>query len=107
MEEKDLLPVPTTDLLSTQSLIKASDVTGEKLIDAAVESFREDWKNRVVGEVKRLLGCREDSLSRIEFFTRSANWYERKLNAINGAKFKFTREGQMIFEDEDLNRANY
>jgi len=80
---------------------------GSAIVGEAQKQYEDERRNAVIGEVKRLLACREETKALLEKYQASLDWFERKLHAIEAGEFEFSGRGQIVCNDEDLRRANY
>jgi hypothetical protein len=93
---------------STESLTVSSQELGKLILGEANERYKESQQEKLFLEVQRMMGCRDESRRQVRHFTASADWFSRKLQALNDGAFKFDAlTGALIFDDPDLQRANY
>lgn len=79
---------------------KVSSAFGKALFDEAARTYRKDRQDQLVASVKRYMQLRT-------VLAKAIDWYNRKLLAIEQGQFEFGTNGELIFTDPDLNRANY
>jgi hypothetical protein len=90
-----------------EAILASSKDLGPLLVQEAKKTYNDERQKKVVGEVKRLFECVDSSKAAISLYTKSLQWYTRKLAAIQAGEFEFDERGQMFMNEEDLRRANY
>lgn len=94
-EKENALALPTKEL-------------GRVLVHEAAQRYDEARRELIFNDVQRLMQCRDDSLRQAKFYTRSADWYTRKLAAIETGEFTFDKvTGILTFTDPEFARANF
>jgi len=99
----------TAEPAPAQSLVlKQTAELGKAIISEAEKREQERRQEKVIAEVQRLIGARDDYARKAEFDKKASEWYVAKLAAVQAGQFDFDRvTAQMIFHDRELNRANY
>lgn len=89
------------------SLTKTSEL-GQAIISEAQKRYDEHRRETVLILVQRLMQFRDDSIRQERTYAKAADWYRKKLAAIDAGEFTMDEiTGFMTFADQDLNRANY
>jgi hypothetical protein len=112
-------PVETPDNTSTaappapadaksDSLTLTSQVLGAALVGEASKRYDEMRREAVYHDIQRLMAGRDDSLRLQRHHAAAAAWFTKKIDAIHAGEFKFDEiTGVLLFNDPDLQRANY
>ena len=95
------------ELEKTEQILVPTSELGTALIAEANKKYRSLLQEKVMNDVHRLMVCRDESKAAIKNFTLSADWYTRKLAAIEAGEFTFDTHGNIFMNDVDLRRANY
>jgi hypothetical protein len=89
-------------------LVKQNQALGASLISEADKRNEENRREALLKDVAALVCHRDESLEKSDFYAKAADWYSRKLAAIEAGEFAFNpRTGSIVMTDEDLQRANY
>lgn len=96
-------------LNKTDALLRSSDNVelGKMLVSEAKTVYDKERQAKVLGEVKRLMQCRDEAKALMDLQRRSHEWFSRKLKAIENGEFEFTDRGEIFMNDEDLRRGNF
>lgn len=81
---------------------------GKLIIAEALDRYDLGRRDKIYSEVMRLMACRDDARRLVALYTASAEWYRRKLEAIEKGEFRINDlTGALEFPDQELQRANY
>lgn len=86
---------------------KVNSAFGKALFDEAARTYRKDRQDQLVASIKRYMQLRTEATRQFDVLAKAIDWYNRKLLAIEQGQFEFGANGELIFSDPELNRANY
>lgn len=92
--------------VETGLTLKGNAEFGKQLLDAAASTHKEELQKKVVGYVQSMMKELEFYRSEEEAIEESMELIEGKLKAIQEGKFNLKKNGDVIFNDPDLQK-NY
>jgi len=91
-----------------EEIVKPNQAFGQALVTEAEKRNEDNRREALLIDVSRLAAHRDESLEKSDFHKKAAEWYTRKLAALEAGEFEFNpRTGQITPIDPDLQRANY
>ncbi|HKM99470.1 MAG TPA: hypothetical protein VJX23_03055 [Candidatus Binataceae bacterium] len=98
----------TDGVKPTNALTFPPSSLGPALVGEAAERYNESRLAAVSADIQRLMAGRDESLRQERHWALSAEWFRKKLAAINAGEFTFDElRGAIVMNDPDLQRANY
>lgn len=92
---------------STELTLRSSEL-GPAILKEAKKRYNQEQQDCLLKDVQRLMTNRDESLRQERHYRYSAEWFARKLKALNDGAFKFDElTVALVFDDPDLQRANY
>lgn len=85
--------------------IRADSNFGKKLVEQAVEEYKEAAVKQVVGVVQEILVYIDREKENIETSQENISVLEAKVKALEKGEFKLSKFGVITFEDEKLQKA--